>query len=293
MKRLFAFIAVLLLFGVASQAQANVFNTPGAYKIKFEGFEYAYYGTNSSFMSGGVQGDDLISDLSQLVDSNNNYSLVTGFNMTALIYATQISSVLPGGVMGDLHYSLGDQGMYVSVLRDLVASDSSGSISFTDPSQKAHISFTGGVIDWYYLPTASMQEFSGLNYVPGQGLVYNGEVLNLSDPFASLRLSSLSPDTDITGLATISFKEGHLTGSAEFFADLDLLNSSFPWMDTDSFGGHDMLFQSDIKWFDETHRFTVDDPARVDVATPEPASMALLGAGLAALGMMARRRRAS
>ena len=77
MRRVFlTLVALVFCLGLASQASANIFNNPGTYQLKFDGYEYAYWGEHSDFLNGSA---DMISGQGGLIGADGK--LNTGFNM--------------------------------------------------------------------------------------------------------------------------------------------------------------------------------------------------------------------
>lgn len=279
---LFAALALIVCLGMAPHAQANVLETPGKYSIKFDGYEYAYWGDSAAFNNGSAK---LINDEDLVKDGK----LGTGFNLSAVLYTTGINPVSPNGQPDypAVYQPSGSNGIYISVLRDLQAAFSTGSLEGGD----AKMYFTGGVIDWYFLPNNLIKDFRDMTYKDGIGLSGDkGSLMDLLagvDPFASFNLAPIKDGSPFTGSATVTYENGTLKGDAKFSADATP-GSIF---DSNAFNGHDMEFQATLKWNPELNRFQVNDPASVNVPTPEPSTLSLMALGLLLTGVCLRKRR--
>ena len=291
MRRLFVMMmALVLCLGVASQAAANVFNTSGGYDVKFNGFEYAYWGEHSDFMNGAISPIDSQSELLK-----PDTSLNSGFNMTAVTFFTSIYAIDGSGVpvFPAAYTDQTGTGVYLSVLRDLKAGLSTGSLMSGD----AMMYFTGGALDWYFIPTAAITDFSNMVYSAGAGLAdaagtLVGKLAGLT-PFAQFKLAETITLTgqgqpqNFTGSAKVSAENGYLLGDAKFFAD-----STSGWLfNSDRFNGHDMSFQATLSWNSNLGRFKVNDPASLYMPTPEPGTLSLMALGLLLTGFFLHRRR--
>ena len=283
---LFAALALIVCLGMAPHAQANVLETPGKYKVKFDGYEYAYWGSSDDFNKGNA---DLV-QTENLVDPTTG-KLGTGFNMSAVLATTSILEAIPNSSSEKTIYSRSDTvpGIYISVMRDLQASFSTGSLATKD----AIMYFTGGVIDWYFLPNLKESDLYGMNYKDGLGMSGNkGSLMDLLagvDPFASFKMAE-TIDLDgkkYTGSASVTYENGALKGNANFSADATP-GSIF---DSNAFNGHDMEFQATLWWDPVENRFRVEDPAKVNVPTPEPSTLSLMALGLLLTGVCLRKRR--
>ena len=286
MRRVFlTLVALVLCLGLASQASANIFNNAGTYQLKFDGYEYAYWGSHSDFLNGSATP---ISDQDGLL--NPDGSLRTGFNMSAVTYLTTVNKLdASGHPIYPEAYSSGQGGVYLAVLRDLHAGLSTGSMG----DGTAMMYFTGGVLDWYFLPSATISDFSRMIYTAGVGLADAAGLLmdKLAglDPFTQFKLSeTIEIDgAKYTGSAKVSDSEGYLMGDARFFADAPY-GSLF---DSDMFNGHDLTFQATLYWNEMMSRFMLEDPAKVNVPTPEPGTLSLMALGLLLTAFYVRRRK--
>ena len=287
MRRVLLTLAALVLcLGVASQASANIFNNPGTYQLKFDGYEYAYWGTHSDFLNGTA---GMISGQAGLLGPD--YQLNTGFNMSAVTYLTTVNKMDANGhPIYPETYSSGDGGVYLAVLRDLQASLSTGYLN----QGNAMMYFTGGVLDWYFIPSATISHFSNMVYTAGVGLGDAvGQLMDKLaglDPFAQFTLSETIEigGQKYTGSAKISLEnDEYVMGDAKFFADA--IDGSL--FDSDMFNGHDMAFQATLYWNELLGRFRVDDPASVNVPTPEPGTLSLMALGLLLTAFNVRRRK--
>ena len=287
MRRVFLTLAALVLcLGVASQASANIFNNPGTYQLKFDGYEYAYWGGHSDFLNGTA---DMISGQNGLLGEDGK--LKTGFNMSAVTYLTTVNKMDENGhPIYPEAFSSGDGGVYLAVLRDLQAGLSTGYLN----QGNAMMYFTGGVLDWYFIPSAAISDFSKMLYTAGMGLAdAMGKLMEKLaglDPFAQFTLSeTIEIDGQkYTGSAKISLENSsYVMGDAKFFADA--IDGSL--FDSDLFNGHDMAFQATLYWNELLGRFRVDDPASVNVPTPEPGTLSLMALGLLLTAFYVRRRK--
>lgn len=283
---LLALVATVLCLGLASQASANIFNNPGAYQLKFDGYEYAYWGSHSDFLNGSA---NLISDQNGLLNADG--SLKTGFNMSAVNYLTTVNKMDENGrPIYPEAYSSSDGGVYLSVLRDLKAGLSTGSLN----DGNAMMYFTGGVLDWYFIPSAAISDFSNMLYTAGVGLAdAMGKLMEKLaglEPFAQFTLSeTIEIDGEkYTGSAKMSVEnDSYLMGDARFFADA--IDGSL--FDSDMFNGHDLAFQATLYWNELLSQFRVEDPASVNVPTPEPGTLSLMALGLLLTAFYVRRRK--
>ena len=282
---LLTLVALVLCLGLASQASANVFNNPGAYQLKFDGYEYAYWGNHSDFLTGTA---DVISDQAGLL--NPDRSLKTGFSMTAVTYLTTVTKLDKNGrAIYPEAYSSGDGGVYLAVLRDLKTSHSIGTLTGGD----AMMYFTGGVLDWYFLPNAAISHFSNMVYTAGVGLADAmgtlAQKLAGLEPFAQFTLAETIEIGGLkyTGSAKVSVENGYVMGDAKFFADA--IDGSL--FDSDAFNDHDLAFQATLYWNELLGQFRVEDPASVNVPTPEPGTLSLMALGLLLTAFYVRRRK--
>ena len=286
------FLAVIVCLVVASQASANAFSTPGSYDVKFNGYEYAYWGEHSEFMKGAVS--STISSQDDLLKPDT--SLNTGFSMTAVTYFTSVNTVDKNGapVFPASYSPEPGAGAYIAVLRDLKAGFSSGSLA----QGNAMMYFTGGALDWYFLPTAAVNDFSRMVYSAGVGLADAAGTLVAKlaglTPFAEFALSETitlnaqGQPQNFTGSAKVSLENGYLMGDAKFFADD--VTAGGGMFDSNLFNGHDMSFQATLNWNPLLGRFKVNDPASLHVPTPEAGTLSLMALGLLLTGLFIRRR---
>lgn len=291
MKRFYALLAVAVMaVCLSGTAQANVFSAGGDFVIKFRGFEYAYVGTHDDFMDGSA------TVLNSVTLPNGD--LTAGFSMASVMWTT---AVYPTGGAGHEPaspypvYSADSKevGIYVSVVRDLYADSATG-----NATDGGTVTFTGGYLDWYHIPyvdstSLTIADLNTATWVAGVGLVLsNGNTLDsyLSalTPFVTYEIAG---NNGHTGVAQVYTNEGgQLEANVTFHANVINPGSTF---DSNAYGGFDLSFQADLKWWDQYGRFSVDDPAYVTVSapTPEPASLLLMSMGLLVTGYVVRRNR--
>lgn len=292
MKKVVTFFTVLAMtLCIAVSAYANVYEQGGDYVIKFRGFEYAYFGSHADFMKGDAG----------LVDKPHDAegNLASGFSMTAVLWTTAVyTTSAPGYEPADPYpiYQVGETaGVYLSVLRDLYAETAEGNVN---DANKGVITFTGGYLDWYYIPyedasSLTVADLSGATWKEGEGLVLAngvslGDYLENLDPIVTFELAG---NNGHTGVAQVYINEGgQIEANATFHANVTDPDSIF---NSDAYGGFDLSFQADLKWWDTTGRFSVDDPAYVSTPapTPEPSSLLLMSMGLLVTGYVVRRNR--
>ena len=129
-------------------------------------------------------------------------------------------------------------------------------------------------------------------YTAGKGLADAAgtllEKLAGLTPFAQFELAeTISLDgKKYTGSAKVSLENGYLLGDAKFFADA-AKGSPF---DSDLYNGHDLSFQATLNWNPQLGRFKVNDPASLNVPTPEPGTLSLMALGLMLTAFFIRRR---
>lgn len=292
MRRVFlTLVALVLCLGLASQASANIFNTPGTYDIKFNGYEYAYWGSHSEFMGGTA---DTIDSYYNLL--NPDGTLKTEFSMSAVTYITTATRLdAKGNPIYPSAYSESENraaGAYVAILHGLQAGMSVGNMV---ADRAATMYFTGGVLDWYFIPSGLVSDFSDMAYEAGVGLTgAMGKLADMLDkltPFAQLELAKTVEYNGkwYTGSADLTLAgDTYLVGHPRFYADVIEDGSIF---DSNLFDGHDLTFQATLYWNELMHRFTINDPASVNVPTPEPGTLSLMALGLLLTAFYVSRRK--
>lgn len=301
MKRLIALCSlVVLTVAFALSAQAQVFKPNTNYKIKFDGFQYAYSGVDnhSSFMSGATTLETNIYDKSTKAVSS-------GYKMTSIVWASHINTTdAPGKEPANYPPVYADdgvkKGIYVGILSDLYADRVDG-----DALNGGTAYFTGGTLDWYYFEDLTTTDMSTLAYVPGKGLVFGenypgrttlvGQEFNTSsftnEHFAHFDLAG----KDGSGSADLEESSGgDLIVKTTFYGNAP----SGSLFDSNKYGeneSYDLKFTANLTWNNQTNRFSVDDPAYVSTpaATPEPGTIALMALGLLLTGYFVRQQRSN
>jgi PEP-CTERM putative exosortase interaction domain len=300
MKRLIALCSlVIMTVAFALSAQAQVFKPDSNYKIKFDGFQYAYSGADNhnAFMSGQTTLE------SNLYDKATG-AVKSGYNMTSIVWASHINTTdAPGKEPANYPPVYTDdgikKGIYVGILSDLYTHHVDG-----DAHNGGTAFFTGGTLNWYYFEDLTTTDMSTLAYVPGQGLVFGSNYPE--------RTTLDGQVFDTSAFTNENFAQFGLAGKNGWSGSADLEESSGEDLivkttfygnapdgslfDSNKYGeneNYDLKFTANLTWNDQTNRFSVDDPAYVSTpaaATPEPGTIALMAIGLLLTGYFVRQR---
>lgn len=323
MKRRFLIPALAILsFAFALTAQANVFTNPENYggtanpthyKVQFDGFEFAHLNSSDNFLSG--QSAYVVDQKETLLNADGTlrYDLPdregdNGITLTGVYFATNIiqTSTHEGPGRSPTLYNGGSTpGAYVAFLKDVrtVGSDGAVDVSNQQPAKTANIYFSGGVLEWYYLPNYTADDLTNLYYEPGTEGEPGGLYTSFYDGRESARLD-MSQAEHIVSLAvdqeehrngaTVSYKEGALNAKNNMYTNV--VDDPYGLFDNNLYGSdlYDSHLSSNLNWYNGEKSFYSDGIFRISTRatpTPEPNALILMSMGLVFIGSVALRQR--